>query len=447
MKMKKTILAFVIASALLAGMSAFADEPAPVMINSYSDLNFDDNVIDPFEFHDFRDNTIGGYGISAQDGVMKISTMAEEVTHNGSTFIVGSAGHPWQIVFPGEPMDGKCTGMYVTLEYDIKFEGFPFINRLFFLKGNDNKEVVGVTVGTDGKLGGIWPVVFENDVLCANSWYNMKFVFDLKNGSYAFYLDGATVFTNKALPEGMNDISYFNLPRYMGYSEESYSTFWLDDIKLYSSADPYTVSAHTILGDSENEGVDLFPITGGKIKLAFSEEMREIIKDNITFTVNGSPVDFELEFDDSQKKSVIITPCTSFLGRERCSLEIKDALTVFGAGMFGEGSFDFEIAPPDYGILSCEISEMTPGGEAQIAVTIKNHTGASMDGLIIVAITDQKGRMVSKASCVTESVSDENVTGNLSLEIPTDYNFETFKITAYLTDIADFYELDSLVIE
>ena len=443
--MKKIVLSLLLITSLVMGMSVFADELSPVVINTYSDLDFEDNLVPSSYFYDFNDNTQGGYGISVQDGAMKISTMAEEITYKGSTFVVGSAGHPWQVVFPGEHLDGKCKNMLVTLEYDIKFESFPYINRLFFLKGNDNKEVYEITVGTNGKLG-IWPTVYENDVLSVDTWYNIRFVFDLKNGKYSFFLNDDTVFSGRALPAGLNDIKFFNLPRFMGYSSDSYSTFYLDNIKLYSSANPYTVSANTVFGDSETEGLESFPISGGKIRLDFSEEMRDITKDNIIFTVNDSEADFDVEFDSSSKKSVTIIPEKDFSGREKCSLEIKDALTLFGAGMFGDNIFEFEVAPPDYGISAFEISDIILGEESEINVTIKNDTGMSKQGLIIISLTDAMGRMVSKSSQVTESADGKTQSHTLDLKIPSDYNSDDFEITAYLTTTADFYELDSVTI-
>lgn len=445
--MKKIIIFFVLAAMLCVGMTSFADELSPVVVNTYADLDFEDGAVPSSYFYDFNDNTQGGYGISTEDGTLKVSTMAEEITYKGSTFVVGSAGHSWQMVFPGEHLDGKCTNMFVTLEYDIKFESFPFINRLFFLKGNDNKEVYNITVDTNGKLGGIWPAVYENDVLSANTWYNIRFVFDLKNGNYDFFIDGNTVFSDRALPEGLNDIKYFNLPRFMGYSSDSYSTFYLDDIKLFSSANPYTVSAYQVSDGSETEGLDSFPILGGKIKLAFSEEMREITKENFIFKVNGAEADFDIEFDSGGKKAVTITPKKEFTGREKCLLQIKDAFTVFGAEIFGEDTFEFDVASPDYGILSCEISEIIPGEDAEVSVTVKNHTGVSKQGLIIIGLTDARGRMISKASQVTESTDDENQNYTLNLKIPSDYNSENFKIVAYLATRNDFYELDRVLVE
>ncbi len=443
--MKRIITAIVLIASLVMGMSVFADDPVPVVVGTFADIDFVDNTINPSDYYDFNDSTSGGYGMSVQDGILKISTMAEEITYKGSTFVVGSAGHPWQIVFPGEHLDGKCKNMYLTLEYDIKFESFPFINRLFFLKGNDNKEVVGVTVDTNGKLG-IWPTVYENDTLSPDTWYNVRFVFDFKGGTYDFLLNDDTVFSDRALPEGLNDAKYFNLPRFMNYSPDFYSTFYLDNIKLFSSANPYTVSAHTVFGDSETEGLDSFPISGGKIKLSFSEEMREITKDNITFKVNDVDEDFDVEFDFEGKKAVTIIPKNEFFGREKCSLEINDALTYFGAGIFGEGVFEFDVTAPDYGIESFEISAVSPGEDAEASVIIKNHTGYEKRGLVIIALTDSRGRMISKTSQVTESATAENQSHTLDLKIPSDYNPDDFGITAYLTTIADFYELDSVTI-
>ena len=130
--MKKTLLILLTLVFALSGQLATADISHTQIVHTFADINFDDNTINPSDYDDFNDHTIGGYGLSASDGVLKISTKAEEVTYGGATYIVGT-NRGWQIVFPGESLLGQCTNMYVTLEYDIKFAGFPFINRLFFV--------------------------------------------------------------------------------------------------------------------------------------------------------------------------------------------------------------------------------------------------------------------------------------------------------------------------
>ncbi|MBE7050867.1 MAG: hypothetical protein E7394_08945 [Ruminococcaceae bacterium] len=315
----------------------------------------------------------------------------------------------------------------------------------------DNGKVRVATSITSGLAGA--PAMPEFDAP-ANEWITFRIIMDSVNEKILIVANDV-VYSSFGFDSVQNSANAFDFSKTAAYCrfpvvigsggvpQNKPLEFYIDNIK-YSASNcmkRYAVLSSTVTHDGESEGLDGFPLSGGKIKLEFSEEMAEIKKEDIVLEVNGDAISFDLAFD-SDTNIAIITPLYTFIGREICKLSFENVKTAEGAPAQKTPSIEFTSALPPCAIAECTAGEIVPGENTEFSVTVRNTLPDDKDAMILLGLYKDGGLesvIARDAFCPTGEDTDFST----MLYIPEDYDTSGYKIVAYLVYKDSFYIIDS----
>ncbi len=287
----------------------------------------------------------------------------------------------------------------------------------------------------------------------ANEWISFKIIMDSVNEEIIIFANGVA-YSSFGFDSTETDANIFDFAKTAqkcrfpiivgqnGVPAGQSLEFYIDNIR-YGAANSikrYAVSASTVMGDDETDGLDEFPLSGGKIKLEFSEEMGEIKKEDFILEVNGDAISFDLVFD-ADTNIAIITPLYTFIGREICKISYENVKTALGAPAQKTPSIEFGAALPPCAIARCTASEIIPGENMEFSVTVRNSTSDDKDAMVLIGLYKDGGLesvIASEALCP----AGEDTDCSAELYIPEDYDTFGYKIVAYFMYKDSFFIID-----
>ena len=415
----------------------------------FSDLDFESGEINPSDFYSYDASTKGGYGLSVVTDpdtgsyVLKNQMTSEDITYNGNQITITQSN--WQINYPKNDLRDTDINDHLVMEFDLKTENFNYTIRTMYVgSATVGKDIycVGplIQIGT-GKIINIGGG--ESGItITPNQWYKFKFDFDVPENTLDFYLDGELIQENYELSEDFDGFTYFNLPRFMALYKGNVGTLYIDNCRLYTATEKYIVSASTLKGDEEVEGLNAFPVSGASVKLDFSEKMGEITKEMFSFTANGINKAFDFRYD-SEDGTVIITPTEPFKGREECKISFDQILTENGGENAGENFVEFSVSSPDYGIKDVTMPAFVPGEDATVEVCINNTSANDRSEMLLVGI--YKGnQLLSVGAASTQNLAGEEKSFDVTLSVHSDYTEDDCTVRIYLVKPGTLYRYDSI---
>lgn len=353
--------------------------------------------------------------------------------------ITGKSYAGWELRYPGSGLSNAFTGGWAVYEYDVKFANFNGGNvRLFFIKTSGGGELVAggpaqntgaTTWAPDGK--------FETD-----KWYNVKCVVNLDEKTADVYVDGIPVLTDIVLSDKFSNIMYYNLPRFMAFSDTLDSTYYIDNIVVSNYAQTFDVTAFTDTQEGRVDGIDNFPLEGASAILKFSEKMATMYKNNFIFTVDGRSVDFEFEYDADSKEAKI-TPAISFNGREKCKITYIGLKTSQELGAKGDTFIEFSVGAPKYGIASITHSGITADENCEVMINVNNVTDKDEESIVLLGLYDNNALLSVNAVAVKVLAGNEEDIP-LTISIPNNYEGENHHLCAYLMSADTYFKIDLL---
>ncbi len=197
-------------------------------------------------------------------------------------------------------------------------------------------------------------------------------------------------------------------------------------------------------GDDSYE-LNAFPLDGASVVIEFSQDMEEILKEDVIFKVNGEEKDFDFSFDEGMDV-IIITPIGEFLGRENCIVSFPKARTALGAMASGDDFVEFTVDFPPCAITKCETDSVVPGEYATFDVEVRNLLSDDKDGIIIVGLY-KDGGLKRVGTTPAYCNGEDEKSGQVSVMIPEDYNEEDYDMIAYYVYQNSLYIIDFIEVE
>lgn len=288
----------------------------------------------------------------------------------------------------------------------------------------------------------------------ANEWINLKIIMDSVNEEIVLLVDDV-VYSSFAFDSTDSNSGIFDFEktaarcRYPlvigrdGVPTGKTLEFYADNVTYKASnyVKRYDYEVSTVSADGEVQGLDAFPLSGGSIKIEFSEDMGTPEKNQFTLEANGSPISFEFSYD-SETSTALLTPSGAFIGRESCKVSFNDLKTAEGAPSLKATSIEFSVDLPPYAIAQCSAGAINPGENAQFTVTARNALEEDRNSMILLGLY-KEGGLESVIAGEVNCPAGQDGECDVEIYIPEDYNDAEYKIVAYLMYKDSFFIIDS----